>query len=297
VKPPPPKPSPASFVNGIISVNKPVSWTSNEVVTKIRNTISAHLLQENPGVGKKACKIRVGHGGTLDPVATGVLVIGIGKGTKALGTFLKGEKSYKAVGQFGYETDTCDVEGQMQGEAKSYDHVTQEMIEGVLEKFRGKIQQSPPRFSAVRKNGRRAYEWAREGQDFELPARTVFVHSLRLSKPYCETKPAFELELHCGGGTYVRSLIRDIGRELNCAAFMQNLERTRQGQFSLEDCLNDDRMFDGHSILVAVHKSGADLRKGLAEMAVLQQSAGEAAGDDFDSEDHEEHLRDERDEL
>jgi tRNA pseudouridine55 synthase len=141
--------------DGIIAVHKPANWTSFDVVAKVRGSVGKHIREQNPGVPHKQCRVKVGHGGTLDPAATGVLVIGIGKGTKAMDLYTKGSKSYRAVGLLGHETDTGDAEGVKVGEEMDHSHVTQEMLEGVLQKFVGDIMQVPPQYSAIKKDGKK----------------------------------------------------------------------------------------------------------------------------------------------
>ncbi|CAM9851583.1 unnamed protein product [Scytosiphon promiscuus] len=184
---------------------------------------------------QKGPKVKVGHGGTLDPMATGVLVIGVGKGCRELGNFLKGSKGYRAEALLGHETNTQDAEGEatLHGE---WEHVTGEAVDGALGQFVGDIMQVPPMFSALHKDGERLYELARKGITVEREARPVTVYSLRQTSPAL-TLPLLGLELESGGGFYVRTLIEDLARALGTRAHMTALERTKQGPFELEHAL------------------------------------------------------------
>lgn len=182
--------------------------------------------------------MKVGHGGTLDPMATGVLVIGVGRGCRELGNFLKGGKGYRAEGLLGHETNTQDAEGEatLHGD---WEHVTEEAVDGALGQFVGDIMQVPPMFSALHKDGKRLYQLAREGVTVERDARPVTVYSLRQTNPP-PALPLVGLELECGGGFYVRTLIEDLARALGSRAHMTALERTKQGPFELEHALERD---------------------------------------------------------
>lgn len=248
----PQPPHPAAGYDGIIAVHKPTNCTSFDVVAKVRGTIGKYIRDQSPGVPHKQCRVKVGHGGTLDPAATGVLVIGIGKGTKMMDLYTKGSKSYKAVGLFGHETDTGDAEGVNTGDEMGFEHVTQEKLENSLKKFVGNITQVPPQYSAIKKDGVKAYELARKGVEVEMTPRAITIHSISLSRPFAETSPAFEFEVSCGGGTYIRSLVRDIARDLGSAAHMCALVRTKQGEFTLDDCIDADNIFQADKILSAM---------------------------------------------
>ena len=154
-------------------------------------------------------------------------------------SYLTGSKRYRAGGELGFETTTLDMEGNVTKSAP-YDHVSPEDLENALEDFRGKIQQIPPIFSAISKNGKKLYKEARKGKsadDIEIDPREVEILQLKLLG---HQLPKFDVEVECGGGTYIRSLIRDIGYKLNSVATTTYLERTQQGQFTLEDCLEKD---------------------------------------------------------
>ncbi|XP_063194761.1 pseudouridylate synthase TRUB1 isoform X2 [Chroicocephalus ridibundus] len=183
--------------------------------------------------------LKIGHGGTLDSAAAGVLVVGIGKGTKMLRTMLAGSKKYTAIGLLGKATDTLDATGKVT-EEKPYDQITKGDLENVLQKFTGDIMQVPPLYSALKKDGERLSTLMKRGEAVEAkPARRVRVYSLSLQQ---FQPPLFTLDVECGGGFYVRSLVSDIGKELSTCATMQELTRTKQGPFTLEEhALHEDK--------------------------------------------------------
>jgi len=242
-------------LQGVIAVNKPRNCTSFQVVDRIRRTLQRVLQQHQPGIPAKFSRIKVGHGGTLDPQATGVLVIGVGPATKLMENYTKGSKCYDAIFQLGFETNTADAEGEQVGESMEWRHVTEEGVLEACTKFVGNIMQEPPIFSALRVGGQRAYDMARDGVDFKLEKRPVTVHQIRLLRPFAETAPAIHLSIECGGGTYIRSIARDMGRELCSAAHMTGLVRTRQGEFELADCLDVSAAENGDEIIAMLKKS------------------------------------------
>jgi tRNA pseudouridine55 synthase len=234
------KTTPNALHSGLLPIYKPTNWTSSDVVAYVRKTLEFEA-RDRLGT-KKRPKIKVGHGGTLDPLAEGVLVLGVGKGTKMMTDYLKGAKSYEAKAEMGYETTTLDLDGNI---VKRSDPagITLENIKSVSDNYVGEILQVPPIYSALRKNGKRLYELAREGATEEdldalgIPARPVVVNSLEV-KPSDQGLPFFNLSVSCGGGTYIRSLIRDIGTSLGTHATMTHLVRTQQGPFIIDDCLD-----------------------------------------------------------
>ncbi len=206
--------------------NKPLEWTSFNLVNKFRYLACRHI-------GVK--KLKVGHAGTLDPLATGVMVLCTGKHTKRIEELQKGTKTYRATLRLGATTATLDREEEP-NEFAPFEHITREAIKQVLPLFIGEIEQVPPIFSAVKVNGKRAYKLARSGkQDVEIKAKKIFVERidvLDFSLPY------LSLEITCGKGTYIRSLARDIGEALGSLAYLTSLERTKVGEAVLENCLS-----------------------------------------------------------
>ena len=233
---------------GILAVYKPLHWTSQDVVAYIRGILTRDAKDRGvdvPKSKKSKGRIKVGHGGTLDPLAEGVLVVGVGIGTKALDTFLSGNKMYRASAKLGFETTTLDMEGDI-SHNEPYDHVTEDSIQAVLEQFRGTIQQIPPLYSAIRKNGKKLYEEARDGKSAEemnIQPRDVDIINLNYlpQNNLGERFPCFGLDVECGGGTYIRSLVRDIGLALKTRATMTHLIRTKQGPFLIKDALTKDQ--------------------------------------------------------
>lgn len=182
--------------------------------------------------GQRRIKLpKMGHGGTLDMNATGVLVIGCGGGTKLLSSYLQGGKVYRAQGRLGRATDTMDASGK-EVETAEFDHVTDSLLERCLESFVGDILQVPPVYSALKVDGERMSDLAARGEDVQpKPARPVKVYSLHCLR---FRPPDFDIEVHCGGGFYVRKLIHDVGKSLETCAFMTGLCRTEQGYFKLD---------------------------------------------------------------
>lgn len=220
--------------NGIFPVYKPKGITSHDAVQKIKTVIWKTL-------GPNAVRsqfIKVGHGGTLDPMAEGVLVIGVGDGTKELEKQLKrSNKRYNGVALLGFETDTLDSTGKTTI-TKDCSHITNDKIDNTLQKFRGKIQQMPPMYSAIKKNGVKLYTLARKGVSIEREYRDAEIFELQLVHGNV-VLPSFELTVECSSGLYVRSLIEDIGRSIDGAAHMTSLVRTKQGPFTLANCLHE----------------------------------------------------------
>ncbi|KAG7492461.1 hypothetical protein MATL_G00014660 [Megalops atlanticus] len=226
-------------LNGLFAVYKKQGPTSADVL----NTLKIKLLEEagikhNPRKRKKQA-LKLGHGGTLDSPASGVLVVGIGNGTKMLASMLTGSKKYTAVGELGKATDTLDATGSITRE-EAYDHITREAFEEKLKKFTGDIMQVPPLYSALKRDGQRLSVLLKQGHQVEAkPARAVTVYSLTLQD---FSPPLFTLDIECGGGFYVRSLVDDLGKELASCAHVKELIRTKQGQFNLaEHALPEER--------------------------------------------------------
>ena len=209
---------------GIICVNKPSGFTSFDVIAKMRGILKMK---------------RLGHAGTLDPMATGVLPVFAGRAAKACDILPDHDKTYRAGFRLGVSTDTQDSTGTVLSESGTA--VPRDRLLSVLESFRGSIEQIPPMYSAVSVNGKRLYELAREGKTVERPARTVTVYSLELLN-YDEESRSGTLEVSCSKGTYIRTLINDIGDALACGGIMTSLVRTHACGFSLEDCVTLEQL-------------------------------------------------------
>lgn len=204
-------------VSGWIILDKPRGVTSTHAVARIKRVFDAR---------------KVGHAGTLDPLATGILPIALGEATKTVSYAVDDEKAYQFTVRWGIETSTDDAEGEAVAESSARPSAAE--IEAVLPAFVGEIAQIPPKFSAIKINGNRAYDLARDGEDIELKARMVQIAELSVIAEPDRDHTTFAAI--CGKGTYVRSLARDIGRELGCYGHIADLRRTRVGPFSTEDC-------------------------------------------------------------
>jgi tRNA pseudouridine55 synthase len=212
-----------NFLEGaIILVDKPFEWTSFDVVKKLRN-----LLSKITGVRK----IKVGHAGTLDPLATGLLIICTGKATKKIASIQDEFKKYDGIFKLGATTPSYDLETEI-NEKFPVKHIDATLIDSLKSKFTGEIEQTPPIFSAIKKDGKRAYESARKGIDIKLDARKIKIHELILA-----LQPDHELhfEVSCSKGTYIRTLANDIGKALQSGAYLKQLRRTQIGDYTLED--------------------------------------------------------------
>uniref|UniRef100_I3M2Q4 Pseudouridylate synthase TRUB1 n=1 Tax=Ictidomys tridecemlineatus TaxID=43179 RepID=I3M2Q4_ICTTR len=220
-------------LSGVFAVHKPKGPTSAELLNRLKEKLLAEAGMPSPEWTKrKKQTLKIGHGGTLDSAARGVLVVGIGRGTKMLTSMLSGSKRYIAIGELGKATDTLDSTGKVT-EEKPYDKITQEDIEGILQKFTGTIMQVPPLYSALKKDGQRLSTLMKRGEVVEAkPARPVTVYSISLQN---FQPPFFTLDVECGGGFYIRSLVSDIGKELSSCANVLELTRTKQGPFTLEE--------------------------------------------------------------
>jgi tRNA pseudouridine55 synthase len=208
-----------------IIVDKPLGWTSFDVVNKIRWNLKQKLKVKN---------IKVGHAGTLDPLATGVLVICIGKNTKKIDQLMAGIKTYTGTFLIGKTTPCYDLEKDFDAEYPT-EHITPEMIEEARLKLVGEIDQVPPVFSAKQVDGKRAYDIARAGKELELKPNKVFIESLQLNT---ERFPEIDFEVTCSKGTYIRSLARDLGELLGSGATLIKLRRTRSGEQSINEALS-----------------------------------------------------------
>ena len=215
------------FEGEYIYINKPYRMTSFGALAYVRTRLSRRL-------GVK--RLKMGHAGTLDPLATGVLILCTGKATKQIEKLQLQDKEYTATLQLGATTPSFDLEHEVDNTFPTA-HITQELISEVLKQFVGEIQQVPPLFSAVMVNGDRAYELARKGSDVELKAKTVRIDEIELTRFDPKTMQ-MDIRVACGKGTYIRSLARDIGVALKSGAHLTALCRTRVGQVRIEDCLS-----------------------------------------------------------
>lgn len=210
-----------------MAFDKPYEWTSFGLVAKVR-----YLLCKRLGVKK----LKVGHAGTLDPLATGVLLVCTGKATKRIEELQAHTKEYVATLRLGATTPSFDLEKPVDAEYPT-EHITREMVEETLVRFVGTIEQVPPVFSACKVNGSRAYDLARKGEEVELKAKTLVIDELELLR--CEL-PEIVIRVVCSKGTYIRALARDIGEALHSGAHLTALRRTRIGDVKVEDCLKLD---------------------------------------------------------
>lgn len=213
----------------ILYFNKPLGWTSFQLVNKFRYKLSRKL---------RVKKIKVGHAGTLDPLATGVLIVCTGKATKRIEEFQYQTKEYIATLKLGETTPSFDLETPVDGVYPT-GHITPEMLNQVLASFVGTIQQVPPVFSACKVAGKRAYQLARQGEEIDLKSKTLVIDELEVLA--C-TLPVVKLRIVCSKGTYIRALARDIGRALESGAHLIALERTRIGDVTLDRCLEADEI-------------------------------------------------------
>ena len=207
------------FVEGqLLLVNKPYNWTSFDVVGKIRNSF-------------KPLKLKVGHAGTLDPLATGLLIICTGKMTKQIDTFQAQEKEYTGTMILGETTPSYDMETDAD-QKFDISHITEEQIKEACKQFIGDIQQYPPAHSAIKIDGERLYEKARRGEDVELRLRNVTISEFEITGI---ALPEINFRVVCSKGTYIRSLVNDFGKALNNGAYLSKLRRTRSGDYKIED--------------------------------------------------------------
>lgn len=213
------------FVAGeIIPVYKPYTWTSFQIVNKVR-----YHLSKKYGIKR----FKVGHAGTLDPLATGVLLLCTGKATKRIEELQKHTKEYEAEITLGATTPSYDMEHPVDA-TFPYEHITREMVEDTLKQFIGDIAQRPPLFSACKVDGKRAYDLARKGSDMQLEPKQIRIDNIELLE---YELPKIRIRVTCGKGTYIRSLARDIGEALESGAYLSELTRTRVGEFKLTDCI------------------------------------------------------------
>ena len=204
--------------DGVININKPAGWTSQDVCAKIRHALHVR---------------KAGHTGTLDPMATGVLPVCLGKATRVIEYYGNDSKSYRCVMKLGIMTDTLDMTGKVL-ETCSYANVSEKAVREAFMAYTGHIEQIPPRYSALMINGKRAYELARAGEDFEIKPRVITIYRNEVGN-FDPVSGEIEFDVICSKGTYVRTICDDIGKALGCGAAMSSLTRTGSGCFRIED--------------------------------------------------------------
>ena len=204
-------------MNGIIIIDKPQEWTSNDVVSRLRRVFNTR---------------RIGHGGTLDPMATGVLPVFVGRATRGVEFFEHAEKVYETTVRFGLTTDTEDITGKTITENEV--SLTEEELQAVLPRFRGDILQIPPMYSAIKVGGQKLYDLARKGREVERQPRPITIHELELLE---FTGSEARLRVRCSKGTYIRTLCKDIGEALGCGGCMAALRRVTAGAYTIEEAV------------------------------------------------------------
>lgn len=219
------------MANGIIIIDKPAGWTSMDVCAKLRGILKTK---------------KIGHAGTLDPMATGVLPVFVGRATRAVSFAEGGEKEYVAGLRLGRTTNTQDTEGETL--TQSPVTVGREELEAVLPRFTGEISQIPPMFSAIKINGQKLYDLARQGKEVERKARAVTIFALEVVEQVSETD--YILRIRCSKGTYVRTLCHDIGQALGCGGCMFSLRRTMAAGFTLDESVTLEQMQEGGEALL-----------------------------------------------
>lgn len=231
-------------MDGILLINKPAGMTSHDVVNHVRRTLHTK---------------KVGHCGTLDPDATGVLVLCIGKATKALQFLTSEEKEYIATLSLGKSTDTYDSSGKVT-ETKEYQGI--ENLEEILRSFLGPQKQMPPIYSAIKVNGKKLYEYARNGEDVHIEPRDICIHEINLIE-HLDNKITFQVK--CSKGTYIRSLCVDIAKKLGYPGHMSKLTRSQSGHFRIEDCVSLEDVENGHYHLLSLKEAFAHFEKHVIE--------------------------------
>lgn len=220
------------FITGeIIGIDKPLGWTSFDAVKRIRGAVQRRL---------RVKKFKVGHAGTLDPLATGVLIVCTGRATRIIDTLQQGSKEYVAEITLGATTPSFDLETKIDAHYP-WEHITRQDVLDIIPKFTGKIMQVPPVFSAVKIDGKRAYNLARKGKEVTLKAKELEISEIELLD---FQPPVVRLRIVCSKGTYIRALARDFGEALNSGAYLSALRRTRVGDMTLDRCLSVEEAVD-----------------------------------------------------
>ena len=247
-------------MDGIVIVDKPAGWTSQDVTARLRRVFNTR---------------RIGHGGTLDPMATGVLPVFVGRATRGVEFFEHAEKTYETVLRLGITTDTEDISGTVLTQQDAF--VTGAQLEEVLEKFRGEIWQVPPMYSALKINGQKLVDLARKGVEVERKSRPITIHELTLLGMEAE---GIRLRVRCSKGTYIRTLCKDIGEDLGCGGCMAALRRVTAGEYTIEESVplqtlletetpeqylrGVDTMFQNHSAVTLTENQEKRCRNGNA---------------------------------
>ena len=213
-------------MNGIIIINKPKNYTSHDIVR----------------IAKKVLNEKVGHTGTLDPNATGVLPLLIGKGTELSKYMINHDKTYEAVLKIGEKTDTADVEGQViEKQEVDFEKIKTESVEKALQKCLGKQEQIPPMYSAIKINGKKLYEYARKGQEIQVEPRQIEIYEIKLIE-INEKQKEITFRVHCSKGTYIRTLCEKVAENLGTCGYMKELKRTQVGEFKIEDAIEIEEL-------------------------------------------------------
>lgn len=214
------------FISGeIIAIDKPLGWTSFDVVKRIRGMVQRRL---------QVKKFKVGHAGTLDPLATGVLIVCTGRATRKIESFQSGEKEYIATIKLGATTPSYDLETEIDATYPT-SHITETLTKEKLQEFVGEILQVPPVFSAVKVDGKRAYKFARKGKELELKPKKIKIREIEVISL---EDNVLTFRVVCGKGTYIRALARDLGEKLESGAHLIALKRTKVGDYNIENCMN-----------------------------------------------------------
>lgn len=220
------------YISGeILVIDKPYRWTSFDAVKRLRGALQRRL---------NAKRFKVGHAGTLDPLATGVLLVCTGRATKRIAELQEGMKEYVAEITFGATTPSYDLEKEIDA-SYPWEHITPELIAETLPKFRGHVMQVPPVFSAVKVDGKRAYNYARKGKEVEIKAKPLEIKELEVLN---WEAPKLTLRVLCSKGTYIRALARDLGEAMNSGAHLTALRRTRVGDYTINDAMSLDRALE-----------------------------------------------------
>jgi len=263
-------------MNGIVIVDKPQGWTSQDVTARLRRVFNTR---------------RIGHGGTLDPMATGVLPVFVGRATRGVEFFEHAEKTYETVLRLGITTDTEDITGTVLTEQDAF--VTGSMLEDVLSRFRGEILQVPPMYSAIKVNGQKLCDLARRGKEVERQPRPVTIHELTLLRMEAD---GIHLRVRCSKGTYIRTLCKDIGEALGCGGCMQSLRRIKAGEYTISEAVplqalletetpeiylrGVDTMFEGYSSVTLTENQEKRCRNGNSFSVNLPDGTYRAYGKD-----------------